>query len=447
MTSVQNHLRRLSGSNVALLILCVLLSSCRTQKGLKDGSVSTDPNVPTVYNPRTGEYEPIEDPRTLVDTVEWAESNSPTPPIGVATAAPHGKKEVYDISFLIPLNSEKVHFDDRIGAKSRRFLNYYSGVKMALQDLTREGILINATIHDTRESVDVVEEQLASLKHADVIIGPYNRECLAKAAEFADNQKVPVISAWTPSLNISEESDYFVQIVPGLATHADAAMRFANKQFDTAKYFLIATPENQNESRMVLYQEAFLRHNPDKEPIEKLVIDAATVVPDSNDFTTIYVPDMLNVFVMPYYQRSDEDFINDFIRKVHAEHGEIEVVVIGLPQWMNFRSMNPDHLEGLNTHITAVQFVDNTDEEIKDFNARFYVKYGNIPEPAAWRGYELTRYIGESLNNYGTGFLTDISSESNPDFRIRPVFQGSLALNKAIEFNTSKIKELKSSCL
>ena len=32
------------------------------------------------------------------------------------------------------------------------------------------------------------------------------------------------------------------------------------------------------------------------------------------DFTTIYVPDMLNVFVMPYYQRGDEDFINDFIR-------------------------------------------------------------------------------------------------------------------------------------
>ena len=167
-----------------------------------------------------------------------------------------------------------------------------------------------------------------------------------------------------------------------------------------------------------------MRHNPDKEPIEKLVIDAATVVPDSNDFTTIYVPDMLNVFVMPYYQRADEDFINDFIRKVHAEHGEVEVVVIGLPQWMNFRSMNPDHLEGLNTHITAVQFVDNTDEEIQDFNARFYVKYGNIPEPAAWQGYELTRYIGESLNNYGTGFLTDISSENNPDFRIRPVFQG-----------------------
>ena len=155
------------------------------------------------------------------------------------------KKKFYDISFLIPLNSENVDFDDRIGAKSRRFLNYYSGVKMALQDLAREGILINATIHDTRESVDVVEAHLASLKHADVIIGPYNRECLARAAEFADDQKVPVISPWTPSLNISEESDYFVQIVPGLATHADAAMRFASEQFDTAKYFLIATPENQ----------------------------------------------------------------------------------------------------------------------------------------------------------------------------------------------------------
>ena|GEM_PF-2981178 len=424
MTSVQNHLRRLSGSNITLLILCVFLSACNTQKGLKDGPATTDPNTPTVYNPRTGQYEPVNDPLTLVDTVEWVENTSATPPIGAAAAVPHGKKDVYDIGFLIPLNSAKVDFNDRIGAKSRRFLNYYSGVKMALQDLTREGILINATIHDTRESVTDVEEQLHSLKKADVIVGPYNRECLAKAAAFADDHKIPVFSPWTPALNITDESDYFVQIIPGLATHADAAMRFACAQFDTAKFFLIATPKNQHESRITLYQEAFLRHSPDKEEIETLVIDEATVVPDSNDFTTIYVPDMLNVFVLPYYQRADEDFVNDFIRKVHAEHGEVEVVVIGLPQWMNFRNMNPDHLEDLHTHITAVQYVDNTDERIKEFNARFYVKYGNIPEPAAWQGYELTKYIGESLDKYGSGFLTDISSEGNPDFRIRPVFAG-----------------------
>jgi Receptor family ligand binding region len=414
----------LSGSNFTLLLFCVLLSACNTQKGLKDGPASEDPNGAKIYNPRTGQYEMINDPLTLVDTVDWIKDNSGAPPIGAAANAPSGKKEVYEIGILIPLKSGNVDFTDRIDARSRRFLNYYSGVKMALEDLSGEGILIDAKIHDTHESVSDIEEQLISLKKADAIIGPYNRQCLAKAAEFADNHKIPVFSPWTPSLKIKKGSDYFIQIVPGLATHADAAMRFASEQFDTAKFFLVATPENQNESRITLYEEAFLRYNPNKEPMEKLVIDAASVVPDSNDLTTIYVPDMINVFVMPYYQRTDEEFVNDFIRKVHAEHAEVEVVVIGLPQWMNFRNMNPDHLEDLNTYVTAVQFVDNTDDKVQDFNERFFEKFASIPEPAAWRGYELTKYIGESLNKYGSGFLTDISSEVNPDFRISPVFAG-----------------------
>jgi hypothetical protein len=223
-------------------------------------------------------------------------------------------------------------------------------------------------------------------------------------------------------MKITEPSEYFIQTVPGLATHADAAMRYAGEHFDTANFFLVTTPKNQNESRMVLYEEAFSKYSPDK-VLEKLVIDDALLVPDSNDLTTIYIPDVLNVFIMPYYQRADEDFVVDFIRKVHAEHAEVKVVVIGLPQWMNFRTMNPDHLEDLNTHVTAVQFVDNTDENVQDFNARFYEKYQSIPEPAAWKGYELTKYVGHSLNKYGSGFLSEISSDINLDFRIRPVFE------------------------
>jgi len=414
----------LSGSNLALIVICVLLSACNTQKELKDVSPVIDPNVPTVYNPSTGEYEPVQDPAALVDTVKWVENPTAGPPIGAAVAAPGGKKEVYDVGILIPLKSDNIDFTGRIGAKARRFLNYYGGVKIALQDLAKDGILINATIHDTHESVDDVEDQLASLKNADAIIGPYNRNCLVKAAKFAGDHKVPVFSPWTPSLKIKEESDYFVQIVPGLATHADVAMQYASENFDSAKFFLVATPENKDESRMTLYQDAYSKYNPGKEPLEKLVLDEASVVPDSKDLTTIYVPDVLNVFVMPYYQRADEDFVNDVIRKVHAEHGDVEVAVIGLPQWMNFRNMNPDHLEDLNTLITAVQFVDNTDAKIQNFNERFYVKYGSIPEPAAWQGYELMKYIGESLNKYGSGFLTDISDEINADFRIRPVYAG-----------------------
>ena len=81
------------------------------------------------------------------------------------------------------------------------------------------------------------------------------------------------------------------------------------------------------------------------------------------------------------------------------------MTVIGMPQWLSFNSLNADYLEGLNTHITAAQYVDITAPEVKAFSQRFLDAYGTIPEPSAWQAYSLVTYFGEMLNKYGSGFL------------------------------------------
>jgi hypothetical protein len=109
------------------------------------------------------------------------------------------------------------------------------------------------------------------------------------------------------------------------------------------------------------------------------------------------------------------------MRKVHAEHGDTEVVIMGLPQWLSYSSIDPDYLENLKTHITAFQFVNNRAPAVREFNRRYYNIYGGVPEVAARRGYELTMYVGRNLKKYGTGFINEILDDYDEEFRFRPV--------------------------
>lgn len=419
MTSVQNRLRRSSGSKVVLLLAVLLIAACTSKKDLKD-STSSDAGV-RVYNPKTGEYELVEDPKELIDTVQWVEKTDVPDPIGPVDETPKGFKDIYNITYLMPFDTDGGSFGNNIDARTRRFLNYYGGVTLALADLEAQGINLNVNVVDTKESPEVVRAKMKEYADSDVFIGPYDRDALDQAATFAKEEDVIVVSPWTPTIIPTTKSENFLQVVPGLQTHADAAVRFATRRYPGARYVLVATPETKGQSRMDIYNEAYRATTSGQEDMEMLVVDEVALSPDSNALTAIYDTGLTHVFFMPYYLRSEESFVNSFMRKVHAEHGFTEVVIIGLPQWLSYSSIDPDYLENLNTHVTAFQFADNSDTAVREFNRRYYNRFGGVPETAAWRGYDLTMYIGKKLYEYGTGFTQKIMDDFDADLRFRPV--------------------------
>ena len=94
-----------------------------------------------------------------------------------------------------------------------------------------------------------------------------------------------------------------------------------------------------------------------------------------------------------------------------------------------------------------MQYVDFADPEVRLFAQDFFNRYAAIPEPAAWQGYELTMFIGRSLQNFGTGFLEEItvSSISEP-VSVRPVFAGNgkpERSNRILYFENQNIDILK----
>lgn len=448
MTSAPNRLRQLNGNNVLIFLgIFLLVSACAGTRQSSRSQADSVPQGPTVYNPRTGQYEPVND-RNLVDTVGWSTDHGATPPITSVVTKTARFKDIYEVGVLVPFEAGRIDFSsESLNPKTSRFLNYYCGMKLAFHELEAEGVRLNVRIVDTRESPAAVEEQLQILKDADVIVGPYDKESLKAAARFADKNKIPVISPWTPSITLDSPSEYFVQITPGLSTHAAATMSYISRIYEDAEVFIVGLDGGSTRSRTEVYRNAYKNVFNSTERVHELNLPSGEFNFPELDILSMLYEDRPNIFVMPFYLQNEQEFINAVLRKLHAEKGEKEVYVFGLPQWLFFSSVNPDYLESLNAYISTVQYVDFADPEVRLFAQDFFNRYAAIPEPAAWQGYELTMFIGRSLRNFGTGFLDEItvSSISEP-VSVRPVFAGNgkpESSNRILYFENQNIDILK----
>ncbi len=435
MISVPNRQRPLNGNRLfACIWIAGVLTSlgCSSLKPAQNRPATSDhppqktETAPQVYNPRTGKYEPVEDPGKLVDTIRFQENTEVTP-IGQEGSKVYGRKDVYDIAFLIPFNAEKTtSLDQGIDPKVRRFLHYYGGVKMALEDLDASGVHLSARIYDTQESAETAKQYLRTLRNVDVVVGPYETESLADAAAFSSQTKIPVFSPWTPTIPLDADFPSFVQLTPGLEAHAEALVKYIDANLSGAKVYMVARDDVREKNRLNLFREVHDKSGTGA-PYEELIIKHTSASLDSTKLEGILTDQDTTVFIIPYYSRNDEDFVNAILRKLHAEQGTGVAYVFGMPQWLTFNRLNPDYLESAHAHISTAYFMDPSDPEVLKFERRFFSEYSALPEPAAYQGFTFVHFLGDALQRYGSGFLDMLSDRfvttGTAEFDLVPVYR------------------------
>lgn len=427
MTSAQNLLLRLNGSSgVVCCLLFVCLLACSTSKR----TVKTNPPVPPkteekvkIYDPVSGTYIFVPRDAVKVDTIKW--SQDPSPPIltdkDIKDAHP-GIKTKYEISLLVPFNTNQYYvLDDQLDPKLNRFLQYYAGMKIAAEEFEDAGYSISIHSYDAKESTSDLDLTLKEmpLKNADVIIGPYEKEIVEKVAEFGLKNEKIVVSPWLPAFSMEKENPFFIQVVPGLATHATAIMDYISSEMKGKKVYLVARNNPGEINRLLFFKKNAAVKT------EDLIIDDASLTLKRTNLSTL-LDDHGTIFILPYYSRADENFVNSFMRKLHADKETKEVIVFGLPQWTSFNGLNPNYMESLSVHISSSAFMDSTQPSYQDFRTKFYNEFHALPDQQAFIGYDLLSWLGKKLNEGGLANLTGNSPLEDglaSGFNIKPVFK------------------------
>lgn len=462
MTLVQN-LRLLSSGNRILCFLALILlgtSSCEMfRKAQTDDKVAEDRTEldevqgSGTYNPETGEYEPSTTVSSEVDTVKWTVDPDQIPPItsdATEIAYPDGNTDgpfggksegsseklgTYNIAVLLPFFGNRYNTSGTIDKASLQALNFYGGMKIAFEELQRQGVDINATVHDTKGSETVTQALMnsAEVTNSDLIIGPFRKNNIKVAGQKAKDLQVPFVSPLSASSGVAKDNPYFIQVSPYLQTHCQAITQHARKRFKPEQIVLIARNKKAEISRFNYFQDENkkIEGSDEAERFQEYIVTGEEMNFDEIDVTPYLSEGDTTVFIVPSF--SSRNFIYGLLLQIYNTKGNSPIVIYGMPQWMSFEPPSFDYYELLNLHVSSANFVDGQTNAVKDFQRKFYNRFGTLPDDKAYSGYDVTMYFGKMIEKHGTRFQEKIDVERDEYLNTKFEFVREVPLSAALQ--------------
>ncbi len=417
MISVQNRHLPLSGSKLLFYVFCfTFLFACGGSKKV------IQPTLPPISQ---------QDGQVKVDTIEWVEDKTAPAPIESdevalddkptsddsksGSSVPNSEKlDSYNISVLFPFYSDAYNPEnDRSRKKSKRAVQLYGGMKLAINKLEKEGVKMNINVFDTKGKTAVTSELMkrGDVYNSDVIFGPFRSDNLKIGAALAQEIKRPFISPMNPSDKITANNPFFVQARPSLSAHCQAITRHVLKSYSPLQVVLVARDKVGERERLKMFQDALASDTKGKDGEkfrEYLVTDYGNEF-ENMDFTNYILEGAPTVFVVPSW--SSESFINNVLRKIRLVKLENEVRVYGMPQWKDFERVSYDYYEVLDVHVSSDNQLDRGKTNIQNFARAYFDKFGEMPTEDAYYGYDMTLYMGKMMIKHGSQFQTQLDAE------------------------------------
>ena len=441
MISVQNRLQQLSGSRNLLVFgfiffFAITLSSC----GVFGKSKYDRDTVKT--------HPPIDKP-TKVDTTRWTKlPEDKFPPI---TSDEKSEEEAeyetilkysYRVAAFIPfeINKMDLNVENSNDLRSLKYLHYYAGMQLAMEQLKEEDVRLTLDVFDSEESKSRIEQILDQQlpQETDAIMGPIKKECLVTLAEFGKENRMPIISPWYSSQSVAKENPYYIQINPFLTEHYHAITEHALEEFSKDQIFLVGRENTRDTDRFKYFQETAEIILDEKEALKTFTFDQDSLSAEFEIIKAKLLDDKATVFILPNYSSRDAQFIYDFIRRINVEKLDHEVYVYGMPVMASMNKLSYDYLVNMNVRIVMSRFVDVSGPLEKRFQSDFFEEYNCFPMDEAYEGYDNLLFLGRALKRYGTGFVRKLDQDSleylSTRFNIQPVMTSNNVEDQSIEY-------------
>ncbi len=467
MISVPNLRQQLNGSKWLLLILLVTsLSACdlfkpvqsQTPTKPKDRELD-DIQGSKVYNPQTGEYETIDRPSAeTMDTIIWKDipinreqiiTSSTEAFIGntgleqpdVLDVDPDTKSQflsAYNVSLVLPFLTDKFQSTGAgLPPNSTWALNFYGGAKMALEDLEADNVKMNIAVVDNKASEPATTQLLRSnpdLANAHLIIGPYRRETTRLVAAFAKEKDKVLVSPYTTAADAASNNPNYIQVNPTLQSHCSAIMRHARQRYRPDQVVLLCRDKPEEIERLKYFQDENLLISgfANAPKLREYIVAESSLDFNNSDVLSLIRLQDTTVFVVPSW--SSETFIYSLLRKLDlSKRASNHIVVYGMPQWIEYETIEYDYYERLNLHVSSSSFIDPLSPDIQFFKRRFFDRYGIVPNQEAYLGYDVTLFFGKMLKEYGTKFQYSLEKKPTQVLHTRFEFERVVVPSATVE--------------
>lgn len=385
------------------------------QDGLKYGSIlklpipasEVGPSLATAGGVTTNIPVPVDDDMEA-PTSGYPANESPTVvPLTPLTPALSGPVQVKHIDMTAPIKVA-VMLPVRVGGTSdRRYLEFYQGVLLALDELKATGVssqvdLFN-TAHSTAEASRLLNE--SAVQQADLIIGPVYESNFIPVANYATQHGIPIVS---PLAAMKETGSPLV-----FEAAPSDAFKYTKLQdeFSPSNNIVVVSATSNNDPEMLSEIVPLLPSSARK--VTYVKGSGGNAVENWLDL------DKTNVFVvLSQNEQMTEEILASIssVQNSRISRGQNcpPIKVVGSSRWPRFQNIDKNLFFKLNLRYTTNYHADRGNERVAAFDRRYVAAFSSLPSMYSYRGYDVAKLFVGAIKLHGDEFTSYINDRELP---------------------------------
>jgi len=312
----------------------------------------------------------------------------------------------YHVALLMPLYLEEVsginiRKDNTESAKKARpfkFLHFYEGFMIALDELKNAGLNLDLQVIDVDEDVSKAQKAVNQLRNkpVDVIIGPFFSRSFSVVSEYASQNNIMLVNPLSDRRNILENNSNVVKIQPDADSQIDALCSLLTEKYSDALCAVFVPLGKENDSATLAIANTI------RTKVKNDTADVKVYPCNNASFKTLesMASSKRNTVVVAIGDQLV--FATQMLNSLNKTVNKTPVTLIALPEWSEFDNLLVDNLMRMNAIYFSDFFVDYSDETVNDFVEKFRSLYKFDPDKYAFMGSDVANYFMNALMLYGS---------------------------------------------
>jgi hypothetical protein len=323
-------------------------------------------------------------------------------------------KDRYAVSLLLPFMVGTL--EPTPGRKRNQLvLDFYEGMKMAADTLSKQGINISLRAYDTERNTEKIKKILETeeLKNTDLIVGPFFPEENKIVQDFSQANKINIIHPFSNNTEIISANPYGFLFQPSAETLGKKAAEFIQAR---RKKSMVFYGTGKKDSVMAAN---FIQHAGEKglkilgaEKVNnkdtRKITDILATPTEFDEFKypiqfTLKRDSLHSVFVA-----TDDPLIYTKIVGAVQTRGD-STLLIGSENWLDDNAIDFEKYQAMGIILAAPNFTAFRNPAFKAFELQFLRKHGRTATNVARMGYEFMLFTGNQLKKNGVYFQSGLN--------------------------------------
>jgi tetratricopeptide (TPR) repeat protein len=328
-------------------------------------------------------------------------------------------KDRYSVSVLLPFMVNTL--EPTPGKKRNQIvLDFYEGVKLAVDTLNKRGVNISLRAYDTERNTEKVKKllQTEELKNTDLIIGPFFPEENKVVQEFSAINKVNTVHPFTNNTETIGLNPYAFLFQPSSETLGRKSAEYMADHVRRKNCLIIYGTNKKDSVMMANFSEKAFEKGLNIVSAQKFSSKDAgkvlTLLATPTEFDEFKYPSQFTLkkdSIGSIYVATDEALIYTKVVSGIETRGD-SIQVIGSENWIDDNAIDLEKYETLRIVLTAPNFAQVTKPYYQAFLSKFIQTHGRTPSTTARMGYEFMLFFGNQLKTNGVYFQDALSRQS-----------------------------------